>query len=550
MEFVIGTVGEHDLLVDPLKLVNSRAIIQANSGGGKSWLFRVIAEQCAGKIQTVIIDPEGEFSTLREKFDFALIGRDGEMPIDLRSAALLARKLIELNISAIVNLSDLDDLESKREYLSVFLTSLMGVPQAHWHPVLILIDEAHKFCPEVGTVKSTRAVITLMDSGRKRGFAGLLATQRLSKLHKDAAAEANNVFVGRTWLDLDQERAGDLLGMRKADRTILRDLQPGQFYAFGPALQVDGVCCFQSAPVQTTHPKPGERHSLVTPRASEAISEVVRQIGDLPEQAKQEQDRLMMLERENAQLRQRLAERATVTTPPVVERVEIPILQPAELETLNALPIQLSAVAEEFSQMISELTQRIVASGGLPQAVINASSIAASKPVVKVEPLPIPKPSAIHEMKLPRAEKNVLTALAQYPQGRTKVQVAILTGYAVKGGGFNNAIGALRSARLLTGSGDNLSITEAGLIALGNGWKPLPTGIGLYQHWYSRLAKAERSILAALVQVWPEAMTKEALASATGYEVSGGGFNNALGKLRTLELISRGAEIKASDDLF
>jgi hypothetical protein len=25
----------------------------------------------------------------------------------------------------------------------------------------------------------------------------------LSKLHKDAAAEANNVIIGRTWLDAD-----------------------------------------------------------------------------------------------------------------------------------------------------------------------------------------------------------------------------------------------------------------------------------------------------------------------------------------------------------
>lgn len=35
----------------------------------------------------------------------------------------------------------------------------------------------------------------------------------------------------------------------------------------------------------------------------------------------------------------------------------------------------------------------------------------------------------------------------------------------------------------------------------------------------------------------------------TGYEAKGGGFNNALSALRTLELITRGAVIKASDNL-
>jgi hypothetical protein len=35
-------------------------------------------------------------------------------------------------------------------------------------------------------------------------------------------------------------------------------------------------------------------------------------------------------------------------------------------------------------------------------------------------------------------------------------------------------------------------------------------------------------------------------ADAAGYEVMGGGFNNALGKLRTLELIEGRSELRAS----
>lgn len=46
---------------------------------------------------------------------------------------------------------------------------------------------------------------------------------------------------------------------------------------------------------------------------------------------------------------------------------------------------------------------------------------------------------------LPKAERLILTALAQYPQGRSKTQVAILTGYTHPGGGFNNALAAFRS---------------------------------------------------------------------------------------------------------
>jgi DNA helicase HerA-like ATPase len=69
----------------------------------------------------------------------------------------------------------------------------------------VILDEAHIYCPERGSgdSESTEAVISLMSQGRKRGYAGIIATQRLSKLHKDAAAEANNVIIGRTWLDAD-----------------------------------------------------------------------------------------------------------------------------------------------------------------------------------------------------------------------------------------------------------------------------------------------------------------------------------------------------------
>ena len=64
--------------------------------------------------------------------------------------------------------------------------------------------------------------------GRKRGLGTVLATQRLSKLHKDAAAEATNVLVGRTTLDVDVATARDLLRLSKQDGQKLRTMHPGQ----------------------------------------------------------------------------------------------------------------------------------------------------------------------------------------------------------------------------------------------------------------------------------------------------------------------------------
>jgi Helicase HerA, central domain len=53
-------------------LVDTRLLIQANSGGGKSWLLRLIAERAG--IQTIVLDNEGEFASLREAVDMLLVG--------------------------------------------------------------------------------------------------------------------------------------------------------------------------------------------------------------------------------------------------------------------------------------------------------------------------------------------------------------------------------------------------------------------------------------------------------------------------------------------
>ena len=148
-------------------------------------------------------------------------------------------------------------------------------------------------------------------------------------------------------------------------------------------------------------------------------------------------------------------------------------------------------------------------------------------------------------MKLQKAERRILTVLAQYPEGRSKTQVAILAGYAVGGGGLNNAIGACRTAGYLHGGKEHLQITEAGLGALGE-YEPLPTGPDLLAYWLRELSKAERSILTVVTEAYPEALPKEIVAERAGYEVGGGGFNNAVSRLRTLELVTGRAEIKAS----
>jgi len=103
----------------------------------------------------------------------------------------------------------------------------------------------------------------------------------------------------------------------------------------------------------------------------------------------------------------------------------------------------------------------------------------------------------------------------------------VLTGYAATGGGFNNYLGALRSRGLIKGDGDSLRVTDPTGRASSRR-EPSPWAVGSHEP-SSRI---------------PEVAVK------AGYEANGGGFNNTLGRLRTLELVQGRGELRASDDLF
>lgn len=322
-------------------LIETRLFDLASSGGGKSYALRVLIEKTAEHVQWIIIDPEGEFASLREKFDFLLVGKDGEVPVDARSAKLLARKIMETRASVIVDLYGLAELGIT--WVANFLPELMALPKDLWSPVIVAIDEAHKYARETTKGKETeppavarKAVITLSDSGRKQSRGCVIATQRLSKLAADARAELRNNLIGLTIQDIDRDRAADILGIPKRQSEVLRELNAGEFFAFGPAfISHKGVFKLKIDPALTRHPKPGEGRLLAVPKASDAIRLIVSDLGDLPVQAEAEIKDLQFLRTENVRLEREIRLRSAETTGTKIQYIEKPVLN-GELKNLEA----------------------------------------------------------------------------------------------------------------------------------------------------------------------------------------------------------------------
>jgi hypothetical protein len=234
----MGAAGAAPARLDLEELLATRLLVQGNSGSGKSHLLRRLLEQSAPWVQQCVIDPEGDFVTLADRF--------GHQVVDAaRTEAELVRiagRVRQHRVSVVLNLEGLD-VEQQMRAAAAFLGGLFDAEREYWYPVLVVVDEAQLFAPSVaGEVSdearklSLGAMTNLMCRGRKRGLAGVIATQRLAKLAKNVAAEASNFLMGRTFLDIDMARAADLLGMDRRQAEMFRDLARGHFVALGPAL--------------------------------------------------------------------------------------------------------------------------------------------------------------------------------------------------------------------------------------------------------------------------------------------------------------------------
>ena len=236
----MGVDGKGDAIsIDLEELLATRLLVQGNSGSGKSHLLRRLLERSAGQVQQVVIDPEGDFVTLADRY--------GHVPVEAadhseRDIARLAGRIREHRASVVLSLEGLE-AEGQLRCAAAFLSGLFDAPRDHWYPALVVVDEAQLFAPAGGGEvaeevrrASLTAMTNLMCRGRKRGLAGVIATQRLAKLAKNVAAEASNFLMGRTFLDIDMARAADLLGMERRQAEAIRDLPRGTFLALGPAI--------------------------------------------------------------------------------------------------------------------------------------------------------------------------------------------------------------------------------------------------------------------------------------------------------------------------
>lgn len=544
--------------LDVLTFLKTRLLITANSGGGKSWLIRRIAELLCGFMPVIILDPEGEFKTLREKFPFVLIGPGGEAPADCRSAKLTILKILELRASAVFDMSEMPRHE-KHRFVKLVAEAAIDSPKHLWRDTTFIFDESHEYCPENGKGQSEArsAVLGFPTKGRKRHFGCIFATQRLAKLAMDARAEMLNRAVGMMMEPDDIAAAAGILGViDKAERREfaknMRTMPEGKFYCFGRAICRETVLA-KIGPVETSHEVQESLHGVHAPPTPHKIKNLLPQLKDLPQQAEEEARTVDELRGQLAETRAALsAAKREQPKPEVKTKIEKErILTPAESKRLTKL-VQLGEDFREQKESLCSLADKVaIASAQIrdevlyfkrvlnqePQKLATGGIVTSAKPFLvgsgghmtttaftpgrdtKTKQVVKLADTVTHmngdELVLHGSILDILRCIADGgSEGVEDDEIAIMT--SLKTTSRNVYKRKLAAAGYIQKGGKGYVVTAEGIEAMGGSWIPLPKGAALREYWLRRLTGGELSLFQIYVNAYPNEVTVDELMKQTG----------------------------------
>lgn len=326
--------------IDDYQATGERDAILASSGMGKSYLTGVIAEETLENGGLLcVIDPEGEYFTMAERYPMLIIGGERAMlPLQEEAIDLYIQTMLETNLSLVFDLSEYLDHEQQELYAQI-ADSLFHQETTYRRKVRVIVEEAQIYAPQrmasAGAAKGKKkwdpvnASQKLAKRGRKRAIDSLWATQRPASLSKDILSQCNRFWFGGITAEQDYKAIKPFLTEAGISFNNVKELQPGEFYFYSKGMT-------KLIKVRKRHCK----HAGATPEAQQtfqavtdtglqrAVEALADQLAVRAEEKRQEESeihrlklRIKMLEEQNADLRDELGQEKLATK--VIKRIEI-----------------------------------------------------------------------------------------------------------------------------------------------------------------------------------------------------------------------------------
>lgn len=515
------------------KLHRQRLVVQGASGAGKSGAIRRLIECAYTRFQVVVIDPEDEYASLRTLFP-AVIGSaapGGDFLLSPKMGCNLASGILRAGIHAVLQVGEMT-WDEQREFTGEFIEGLLGAPRDLWRPLLVVVDEAQRFAPQGTEVASSEAMRALATTGRKRGYTGVFAVQRLSQFSKDVLGQCQNRLMGRADQRLDQKAAADVLGfsMSSANAKELTSLETRCFWGHGPAISRTPVML---EICETTTECESEAGADTPPPPAE-LADAIKALATIKEPDHSGGANKMVDPDEIQMARDEGYAEGYDEGYAAGHAAGVLLTLDKSVDAIRALAPELEAGNPGERQVIDPFADEPAAT----------PATASTPPQVTSEDL---KP----------ADRLILDTLNWLSvsgfKSPKRVMLAGLAGVSAGGGAFINRLGKLRSMGMIDYPEPNcVCLTPTGRQHAATPHGPA-TPRDMQRRWRDRLKPQEQAIFDAVISAYPGGVARDDLAHQVGASAGGGAFINRLGRMRnTLGVIEYPAPgtVRAADFLF
>lgn len=551
----------------PLDAVTETFGILAVRGAGKSNTAAVMAEEMfAARLPFVVVDPVGSWWGLRSSRDGKgpglsipiFGGKHGDIPLERGGGQLVADLIVDQRLSLVLDLSTFESENAKKQFLLDFAKRLYQRNEA---PLHLFLEEADDYIPQRPMRDEAfllRAFENIVRRGRARGLGITLITQRSASLNKNVLTQCQTLIAMRTTGPQDRKAIEEWVRYHAQQQKIIESLPSladGEAWVWSPDF-LGKTVRVQFRRRATFDSGATPKHSAVSSRQPTTLADVdLKKVEKLMaatvEKAKQTDPKL--LQQENARLKEEL--RRVGERPPwtgkekeVIKKVEVPMIKAAQLKQMEKIVERLTKFQNALSEVGAEIRSINWTPPALDQQYQHRKAIAVTAPSNVTPTRMRISQVAAGNGKLPGGEREVLIAVAQHPDGASREQVTLLTGYKRSTRDAYLARLQTRGYVVSLGTG-KIEATMQGIAVIGTDYQPLPKGQALREHWLKELPEGESQIFDLLCQQYPSEVNVDVISERTGYKRST--RDAYLSRLQTRQLIKRRiGYARANEELF
>jgi hypothetical protein len=366
----------------------------------------------------------------------------------------------ELVLNEGVNIMDLEKFSD--EVQALVIRSVLEHVIRNERDTVVIIPEAWKFIPEGRSSPAKGPAEALIRQGAARGNFVWIDSQDLAGVDKGLLKQVVNWILG---LQLERNEVKHTLdqmplpsSMKPSEDRIMT-LKVGHFYYCSPEM------------TKLVYVQPSWLNEEIAKKVALgqlAVEQVMDRKTVKIDELSFTQEAAVAAMREELNKSAKLIAALQKERDEALDRAKRLELEVQRLRKLKAVPEEkyreLRDVARRYNSLLSKL-KSITNMKEVPLEEVAPAKSEVPPVVVAVQPsadrpvtLTIPPERNLMLQKLGGMSKRIYETLLQYPEGLTKPQIGLLTGYSYTSGSFANAVSKLKTMGLIRYDGDRLRV--------------------------------------------------------------------------------------------